>query len=102
MTATGDNQPTKEANGGRLGASFLAGLRNSCVWNALLETVYDAVDYNGGGGGGCAYGNGSLLLLLGEYSIRQLVLYEEDFDSMSVWELKPEVLGSLLMMVCGS
>jgi hypothetical protein len=35
---------------------------------------------------------------VGDYSIRQLVLYEKDFGWMAFWELNPEVLGSLWPM----
>jgi hypothetical protein len=38
------------------------------------------------------------LLLVGDDPIRQLVFYEKDFGWMEVWELNPEVLGSLWLM----
>jgi hypothetical protein len=44
------------------------------------------------------FSNNWLLLLLGDYPIRQLVLWEKDFGWMIVWELKSEVLGSLRLM----
>jgi hypothetical protein len=34
----------------------------------------------------------------GDYPIRQLVLYEKNFDWMALWELNPEMLGSLWLM----
>jgi hypothetical protein len=48
---------------------------------------------------GLEFPNNGLLLLVGDYSIRQLVLYEKDFGWMAFWELNREVLGSLLLMV---
>jgi hypothetical protein len=42
--------------------------------------------------------NKGLLLLVGDYPIRQLVLYEKDFGWMAFWELNPEMLGSLWLM----
>jgi hypothetical protein len=42
--------------------------------------------------------NQGILLLVGDYSIRQLVLYENNFLWMAFWELDPEVLGSLWLM----
>jgi hypothetical protein len=44
------------------------------------------------------FSNKGLLLLVGDYPIRQLVLYEKDFVWMVFWELNPEVLGSLWLM----
>jgi hypothetical protein len=38
------------------------------------------------------------ILLVGDYPIRQLVLYEKDFGWMVFRELNPEVLGSLWLM----
>jgi hypothetical protein len=38
------------------------------------------------------------LLVLVDYPFRQLVLYEKDFGWMALWELNPEVLGSLWPM----
>jgi hypothetical protein len=35
---------------------------------------------------------------VGDYTIRKLVLYEKNFGWMNVWELNPEVLGSLWLM----
>jgi hypothetical protein len=35
---------------------------------------------------------------LGDYSIRQFVLREKDFGWMALWELNPEVLGSVWLM----
>jgi hypothetical protein len=61
---------------------------------------------------GCAYTSGifvmaegpdfskqGLFLLVGDYLIRQLVLYEKDFGWMAVWELNLEVLESLWLMM---
>jgi hypothetical protein len=39
-----------------------------------------------------------ILLLVGDYPIRQLVLCEKYFGWMTVWELNPEVLRSLRLM----
>jgi hypothetical protein len=39
-----------------------------------------------------------LLLLVGDYPIRQRVLCEKDFGWVALWELNPEVLGSLWLM----
>jgi hypothetical protein len=44
------------------------------------------------------FSNEGLLLLVGYYSIRQLVLCEKDFGWVALWELNPEVLGSLWLM----
>jgi hypothetical protein len=44
------------------------------------------------------FSNYGLLLLVRYYPIRQLVLCEKDFSCMAVWELHPEVLGSLWQM----
>jgi hypothetical protein len=44
------------------------------------------------------YSNKGKLLLVGDYPISQLVLYEKDFGSMAFWEFKAEVLGSLWLM----
>jgi hypothetical protein len=35
---------------------------------------------------------------VGDYPIRQLVLCEKDFGWMALWELNPEVLGSIWLM----
>jgi hypothetical protein len=43
--------------------------------------------------------NWGLLVLVGGDPIRQLVLYERNFGCMDVWELNPERLGSLWLMV---
>jgi hypothetical protein len=37
-------------------------------------------------------------LLVGDYCIRKLVLYEKDFGWMAFWELDPEVLGLLWLV----
>jgi hypothetical protein len=44
------------------------------------------------------FSNKGLLLLVGDYPIRQLDLYEKDFGWMPFWELNPEVLASLWLM----
>jgi hypothetical protein len=44
---------------------------------------------------GLDFSNKGLLLLVGNYPMRQLVLYEKNFGWMAFWELNPEVLGSL-------
>jgi hypothetical protein len=36
--------------------------------------------------------------MVGNYPIRQLVLYENDFGWMAFWELNPEVLELLWLM----
>jgi hypothetical protein len=38
------------------------------------------------------------LALVWDYPVRQLVLYEKDFDWMAFWEFKPEVLELLWLM----
>jgi hypothetical protein len=48
---------------------------------------------------GKTFSNKGLLLLVGDYPIRQLVLYEKDFGWMALLDLNPEVLGSLWLMV---
>jgi hypothetical protein len=44
------------------------------------------------------FSNKGLLLLVGDYPIRQRFLYEMDFGWMALWDLNPEVLGSLWLM----
>jgi hypothetical protein len=44
------------------------------------------------------FSNKGLLLLVGDYHIRQLVLYEKDFGWLTFRELNPEVLVSLWLM----
>jgi hypothetical protein len=44
------------------------------------------------------FSNKGLLLLVGDYPIRQLVLYEKDFGWITLWELNPQVLGSLWLI----
>jgi hypothetical protein len=44
------------------------------------------------------FSNQGLLLLVGDYPIRQLVLYEKDFGWMAFWKLNPEEFGSLWLM----
>jgi hypothetical protein len=39
--------------------------------------------------------NKGFLLLVEDYPVRQLVLYEKDFGWVAFWELNPEVLGLL-------
>jgi hypothetical protein len=38
------------------------------------------------------------LLLVEDTPTRQLVLYENDFGWMALWEMNPEVLGTLWLM----
>jgi hypothetical protein len=45
-----------------------------------------------------SFSNEGLSLLVGDYPSRKLVLCEKDFGFMALWEFKPELLGSLLLM----
>jgi hypothetical protein len=62
-----------------------------CAYANGIFAVADGLDFSKLGAMG-------LLLLVGDYSIRQLVLHEKDFGWMAFWELNPEVLGSLWLM----
>jgi hypothetical protein len=41
-----------------------------------------------------------ILLLVGDYPIRQHIIYEKDFGWMAFWELDLEELRSLWLMAC--
>jgi hypothetical protein len=70
-----------------------------------------ALNYNGGNmlrqrgfvvAEGLDLSNYAILLLVGDYAIRQLVLYEKDIGSMAFWELDSEVLGKFWLMASAS
>jgi hypothetical protein len=39
-----------------------------------------------------------MMMMMGDFPIRQLALCEKDFGWMALWELSPEVLGLLWLM----
>jgi hypothetical protein len=81
---------------------------HSCVGNALTRSVKRCLKTITGGvltptgflsrQKALTFSNQVLLLLVGYYRIRQFVLCEKDFGWMALWELIPEVLGSLWLM----
>jgi hypothetical protein len=85
------NQPEKVTNGRvkrRHRTSPLASLGHSFVRNALLEFPNGALNYNVGrayangvfvAAGSPVFSNQGLSLLMGDYPVRQIVLYVKDF-----------------------